>query len=244
MTQLDMKIDEIDRKINLLKSQVMQEKEIDKINQLNSEIGQLTKERLDLLYQKQTEIKEQQSQLQSGMDGGMNLSQFKEIFGGGTTPTGGETGAGTTAPATTGGTEIVASGGEIGGAGSSGSGGLGALGTAGIVAAAIAAQHGLSNQTDTEFEGVKTDDAFGGHFGTEPWLGFVHDKLGWEPTEGEKFDAAVDNKDWGLALERTPAMLDYWSDPARSWGHGAAKNIFGEEVAGILSPLDYIVELF
>jgi hypothetical protein len=87
---------------------------------------------------------------------------------------------------------------------------------AGIVMAAIAAQHGLSKDTDTEVEGVRTKDAFEGHFATEPWLAWAHDKLGMEPTEGEKFDAAFKNKDYETAIERHPEAFSYWADPATS----------------------------
>jgi hypothetical protein len=117
------------------------------------------------------------------------------------------------------------------------SSGMGGGGIAGIIAAAIIAQHMMSRGTNTEFEGQKTDDAFAGNYGTEPWLAFLHDKLGWGPTGGEKFDAAVQNKDWGKALQRSPAMLDYWADPPANWAYGGMKNVLGSKAATAIDPL-------
>jgi len=120
--------------------------------------------------------------------------------------------------------------------------GLSGMGIGAIIAAAIAAQHGLSNATDTVYEGQKTDDAFSGNFGTEPWLAWAHDKLGMGPTMGEKFDAAINNKDYGKAFSRSFGMADYWSDPARTWGYDIAKKSLGDNVAAFLSPLNYMFE--
>ncbi len=119
------------------------------------------------------------------------------------------------------GADAGAGGAPMGGAGA---GGLGAMGYGAIIAAAIAAQHGLSNNTDKTFEGVRTDDAFSGRFGTEPWLAYLTPG---HATSGERFDAAVTNKDWGTAAKRLPALADYWGDPAR----GAAYEM-GEEYGG------------
>lgn len=103
------------------------------------------------------------------------------------------------------------------GSGASSGSSSGALGTMGWVAAAIAAQHMLSDDTSTEIDGVKTNDAFSGHFGTEPWLAWAHDKAGIEPTAGEKFDAAVENSDWSKAGENFNGMTSYWANPTSSW---------------------------
>lgn len=90
------------------------------------------------------------------------------------------------------------------------------------VAAVIALQHALSNQTGKrrEFEGVQTDDIFstdlqGAHFGTEPWAAYAFDKFGFDtPTSGEKFDAAWENKDYGMAMRRLPAAASHYLDPS------------------------------
>ena len=116
--------------------------------------------------------------------------------------------------------------------GSESGAGMGGMGLAGIIAAAIVVQHGLSDATDTEFEGVKTDDAFAGHFGTEPWFAYAHDKLGLDPTAGEKFDAAVANRDWKKAAKRFPAMVDYWTNPPAKWAASGTKAIAGRSSLG------------
>ena len=123
-------------------------------------------------------------------------------------------------------------------------GGLGAAGIGGIIAAAIAAQHGLSNATSRQFEGVRTDDAFGGHFGTEPWFGWLSERWGLPITAGEKFDAAIANKDYGTALKRMPAMMDYWADPGRSWGNALGRKTFGktfDKVLPYIDPASYLL---
>ena len=107
------------------------------------------------------------------------------------------------------------------------------------IAAAIGAQLAASNNTDTVVDGQKTGNVFTGighgtwnpSFATEPWLAWGHDKLGWGPTEGESFDAAVNNSDWDTALKRLPAAADYWADPIRSWVSDASTNI-GEKLTG------------
>ena len=132
-----------------------------------------------------------------------------------------------------------------GGAGGGGeAAGMGGMGIAGIIAAAIAAQHGMSNATNTEFEGQRTDDAFAGHYGTEPWLAFGHDKLGLDPTAGERFDAAIANGDYGTAMKRSPAMLDYWADPGRNWAGSTAEAIGGKKLSTVVNPLSAILKLF
>lgn len=132
-----------------------------------------------------------------------------------------------------GGGEVMAGTGDVATTGGSQAGGLGAAGIGAIVAAAIAAQHGLSEDTNTEFEGVETADAFEGQFGTEPWMGWMHDKLDLSPTAGEKFDAAVKNEDWKTAFERSFEMSDYWADPGSSWAETTAAGLGVDEgVAG------------
>lgn len=133
-------------------------------------------------------------------------------------------------------------GGEVSSSSSSSAGGSSGGALAGIIAAIIAAQHILSNQTDTEFEGVKTDDAFGGHFATEPWFAFLADKMGWEPTAGERMDAAVENEDWSRAWKRYPAASTYWADPTTAWIYEAAKNDVGEGFAAVVSPHNWLTE--
>lgn len=132
---------------------------------------------------------------------------------------------------------VGASGGSGGGAGA---GGLGAGGIMAIIAAAIAAQAAASHNTDTVFEGQKTNDAFSGNFGTEPWFAFLADKMGWEPTAGEKFDAAVNNEDWSLAAKRFPAMTNYWRDPAQSWLTTGAREYLGNDIDMLIDPASYI----
>ena len=109
--------------------------------------------------------------------------------------------------------------------------------TLGWIGAAIMLQHSLSQQTNTVFEGQKTGDAFSGNFGTEPWLAFMNSKLGWGPTAGEKFDAAIKNKEYGTAFLRSFGVADYWSDPARAFGYNAISNTLGSGAAWALDPL-------
>jgi hypothetical protein len=120
------------------------------------------------------------------------------------------------------------------------------LGTFGYVLAAILAQMAATNATDTNIEGQETGNFFSQNdegnwrpaVATEPWLGLVHDKLGWDPTAGEYFDAATRNGDWENAAERFPAAADYWADPIRSWlGYDTWKNIVGDDVAMIIDPI-------
>ena len=135
------------------------------------------------------------------------------------------------------------------GLGGSGGGSTGGAATAGYVLAAILGQMAATSDTDTTFEGQPTGNFFS--FGedpssmtdigsgnwqprvfTEPWLAWGHDKLGWDPTIGEKMDAAIYNNDWSTALKRLPAAADYWADPIRSWlGTDTWKNI-GDSVFG------------
>ena len=97
---------------------------------------------------------------------------------------------------------------------------------AGYVAAAIALQEMLAGDTDTVYEGQPTGSVFSMNedgnwrprFGNDPWKGWVNDKLGFEPTAGEKWDAAVANEDWGKALQRTPAAISQWLDPIGDLG--------------------------
>jgi len=153
----------------------------------------------------------------SGISGGLGGGQFSGGLSGG--------GAG--------------GGAGAGGAGGSG-GGMAAAAPVAYIAAAIGAQLAASNNTDTVVDGQKTGNVFTGigdggwnpSFATEPWLAWGHDKLGWDPTVGEEFDAAVNNSDWDTALKRLPAAADYWADPIRSWvGNDTWSNI-GEKVFG------------
>jgi len=120
-----------------------------------------------------------------------------------------------------------------------GGGGMAALLPVAYIAAAIGGQLVASNNTDTVVDGQKTGNVFTGigdggwnpSFATEPWLAWGHDKLGWEPTEGENFDAAVNNSDWSTALKRLPAAADYWADPLRNWA-GEGVGGFAEDITG------------
>lgn len=126
-----------------------------------------------------------------------------------------------------------------GGAGGSG-GGMAAAAPVAYIAAAIGAQLAASNNTDTVVDGQKTGNVFTGigdggwkpSFATEPWLAWGHDKLGWGPTKGEEFDAAVNNSDWDTALKRLPAAADYWADPLRSWAGEDTWSNIGESLTG------------
>jgi len=133
--------------------------------------------------------------------------------------------------------------GPVSGQGAGGSGGLGAWGTGGVIAAAIAAQHAMSKNTDTEFEGQKTRDAFSGHMMTEPWQGFAHDVLGFGPTPGEKFDASVANEDWGLAARRLPEAANYWADPIGQTARDVAKEYVDEDVMNVFDPVSWFFNL-
>lgn len=139
---------------------------------------------------------------------------------------------------------------EAGGA----SGGLGTLGTiGGIIAAAIAGQHALSRNTGTRispdtglklekgdpgyYHGTKTGDVFSGHFGTEPWLAFLHDKFNMNPTVGEQFDAA----DTKGKLKLAPALSDYWANPGGTWIADLGEKVLGKGMGKtarwVLNPL-------
>ena len=145
------------------------------------------------------------------------------------------------------------SGGESGvgflggsGTGPSGPGGYGgALGYAGIVAAAIAAQHAMSNATSRRFEGQQTKDAFGGSYATEPWLAYGFDKFGINsPTAGESFDAAWQNNDWENVAERSPRAMGYWGEPGTSVGYDVASDKMGEKAANAIFPNQYFLQQF
>jgi hypothetical protein len=97
------------------------------------------------------------------------------------------------------------------------------------IAAAIIAQNMATNDTDTVVEGQQTGNVFSTdekgswkpRFFTEPWMGWASDKLGHkEATPGEKFDAAVQNKDWGNVARRTPSTAYQWFDPVGQMGRG------------------------
>ncbi len=135
-----------------------------------------------------------------------------------------------------------------GGGGAAAGGGLGAGWIAAIIAAVIAAQHYASNETDTKVEGVRTDDAFGGHFGTQPYQAWAYERLGMPASSGERFDAAVENSDWGTALERLPDTADYWAHPAthslKDVEYEGMKRNFGEgseKVLGVFDPLAWVL---
>jgi len=119
-------------------------------------------------------------------------------------------------------------------------GGLSGAGYAGIIAAAIAAQHGLSNDNDRIFEGNKTGDAFNGNFGNEPWLSWLSWKLGNNATPGERFDAAVKDGDWNKAHGRSFGMADYWADPGRGIVGELVEGAAGEDARNFLDPIQYL----
>lgn len=186
----------------------------------------------------------QRRQQQQGPDIGQLMELYKIFKGGGGSASGGFGG-----PAAgigeSGGAGLGSSGagGGSGAGGSSGaSGGFGGAGIAGIILAAILAQHQFSNQTDRSFEGQETDDIFGSKpsVTTDPFLGFLSDKLGFEPTQGEKIDAALKNKDYGLALKRTPAGVDIGSD----FTFNAIEKMLGKDAARFVMPVQGILKKF
>jgi len=201
-------------------------------------------------FQRQTQEKEFLRKMQEQSDTQQEFMLQQRQQGGG----GGMPGIGSAMNMIGGGGEggvFAETGMHAGAEGGGSAGGMGA-GMAGVIAAIIGGQHLLSNATDTEVDGVKTDDAFAGHFGTEPWLGYAHDKLGLEPTAGEGFDAAIANKDYGKALEKLPAAADYWADPIRTW-LGSGGELMGKQVAGktggkvgsaIFNPIGALLKLF
>lgn len=114
---------------------------------------------------------------------------------------------------------------------------MGGAGVYAIIAAIIAAQMAMTNNNDTKIKGEKAHDMFtfnDGHYEpglTEPWRGYLHDKLGWEPTAGEKFDAALwsGEASEGERWRSLPAAADYYADPIRSWlGYDTWYNLLGE----------------
>lgn len=121
--------------------------------------------------------------------------------------------------------------------GSTAGGGLGGAGIFAIIAAAIAAQHLAAQNTDTKIEGQRSGGVFSGNFATEPWLGFLSQEMGWEPTIGQKFDAAVKNKDWSKVAKRSFGAMDYWADPIRNWFGTGLRNTIGKWPAMFLEPI-------
>jgi len=131
----------------------------------------------------------------------------------------------------------------------SGAGGSSGLATTGWIAAAIVAQHQMSNETDTTImtEGgeIETDDAFAGHYGTEPWLAFAADKLGTTPTRGEEFDAEVAGGDDDSALKAAPGMVSYWADPSSEWIEKGVEAITGDDkYSDFVNPVGWLADMF
>lgn len=125
-----------------------------------------------------------------------------------------------------------------GGSGGAAAGGMGATGIAAIILAAIAAQHYMSNNTEREFEGVKTDDAFAQHYGTDPWQPYMYQKLGINtPTAGEKFDAAIENGDYDLAARRTPSLVNQWFNTGGQIAYDIADDKWGSTTAFFIDPI-------
>lgn len=133
---------------------------------------------------------------------------------------------------------------------SSGSGGSSGLaGTLGYIAAAIAGQEAATRATDRTIEGQPTGNWFSTADGnwrpavaTEPWLAWLHSKWGWEPTAGERFDAAARNADWSNALKRLPAAADYYADPIRNWlGYETFSNLWGPTAGWMADPVGGLV---
>jgi hypothetical protein len=139
------------------------------------------------------------------------------------------------------------SGSMIGGTGDPSSYSAGGAGAGGYIAAAIALQQLLGKSNNRKVDNQKSGTVFdyftsGGEklpsVATEPWLGYAYNKLGWEPTEGEKFDAAVKNKDWGKAAERAIPAADYWfgGTPLDSMGYDFLENEVGKGTGKFLLP--------
>lgn len=133
------------------------------------------------------------------------------------------------------------SGGSAGGAGGGASSGLSGAGIAGLIAAAIAAQSVASNNIDRRVDGVKSGGIWDGHMTTEPWYALMHSKAGMDPTAGERFDAAAENGDSRQMMRRAPAMVDYWTDPARSWVNTLGTKALGSNVMQWLDPISYLL---
>jgi hypothetical protein len=123
--------------------------------------------------------------------------------------------------------------------GSSAWGGMGAAGPYAAIIAAIIGQHVATNSNSNVYEGQPTGDVFSGDFLTEPWYAYMGDQLGWEPTAGEKFDAATSRSDWDSALKRLPAAGNYWANPAGNWiGYESLHNYAGDW-AGVADPIGF-----
>jgi hypothetical protein len=111
------------------------------------------------------------------------------------------------------------------------------LGYAAIVAAAIAAQHAMSKNTDRRFGGQATKDAFGGSYMTEPWLSFAYQKMGiGGASAGEDFDAAWQNKDQDKMAKTLPRAMGYWLEPGTSVGYDVVKDKIGSSAANVIFP--------
>jgi hypothetical protein len=114
---------------------------------------------------------------------------------------------------------------------------LGSMWPFAAVGAAIAAQQIMAQNTDTIFEGQRSGGATSGNFFTEPWMAFLSQEMGWEPTAGEKMDAAIKNRDFGSAVKRMPGAIDYWADPFRGLISHGIQNVLGKKPAMFLDPI-------
>lgn len=135
----------------------------------------------------------------------------------------------------------------------------GAGSTLGYVAAAIAAQHLMSNATDrrTNVPGVsgnghRTGDVFSLDFFTEPWQGYAYEKLGMDfPSPGEKTDAAINairdgESGWDNLLRSAPATGAQWFDPVGSFGYDWLKDqgTVGKIAGAALMPVQWLTRIF
>jgi hypothetical protein len=202
--------------------------------------------------------RQQPQQQNQGGGGGMSPMQIMDYFqtdGGATSATSGETTTGETAADSSWWTDFTnwlsgsGEGAEVGSSGGEASSGESGWGTAAWVIAAIIGQNEATKATDTEFEGEKTGNVFTSDFMTEPWQGYLYQQLGWEPTAGEKFDAATskifrgdgDQDAWNDAGRRSLAAINYWMHPASQFQYDLAKNELGEDWAQYLFPAEYIM---
>lgn len=135
-------------------------------------------------------------------------------------------------------------GGSGGSAGGSSGGGMGGAAVAGYIIAAILGQEAATRSTSTTYEGVETGNAFRGQFGTEPWFAWLSDKWGMPVTAGEKFDAAVKNADQQEALQRLPAVIDYWANPIDNWIAAPFRKQWGDLGGWMFDPGGMLMEGF
>jgi hypothetical protein len=170
--------------------------------------------------------KQQQAQQRGGSGGGLppgSTTALRTFLSSGS-GSGGAAGSGGTTAGSSAGTS---------GFGSS----LAAFWPAAVVGGAVLAGHLASNATDRRFNGTKTNDAFAGHFFTDPFQSFGYQKLGIEdPTSGELLDAAVNNGSFSDFMKIAPQQFHSMAMPGIDWTRDLTDKINGK-FSNVVDPI-------